>query len=992
LLDPENYPDISSFLIFTDNEDVPAHLLQALTDTANISAGWRVPRLLSYITNVIMKVLGSPQVPTEASVHVQACAPTIDPDASDEEGDESDESDICYGDSELDSDDDDLADQVFGINATSAAISITGQASSMENVSEYIRKLISRDLRTAKLAGFRVGILGGRKTFSIISMSVRASRLGFSDQALQAWNMNRSDYVVLLYRLTGTYRTLLEITNLPLTHCAMSFVIGKCNRYKPTLGDAVAAFDRFQTQKEIASTSESPVPVQHNEEYSFTDTLVSKSLNQFMNDSFLSLVRQRWAKSTSWDNANMMLLFLRGLSEGAPGSSMPAVFPTDDAEPTNAEQEEKSLPSLLRADHLTDETELAQKSILLLAAQFAVRYFGLSARYCLVCHRRTGRELEALRPYVCSRPLCLFQYLSLGFGPSIEHEILTQPKVVDLLVSFCYSSLDPKPYAAATRHIPQLTAATLVSHRIREFPMGLRLKVPNLSAPTDKRSVHGNFNPTDLSFTAMEAPVGLTLGQWVAIRAHGAVQPRLTSQVQVFPDAAPQASIYHGKVLQIINRTLYLEYVSESVLFTQPAVYHDGRDYLFPYCHDLDDLDDCSKAVIMKQILDVGLPSITSIREFLEDHPHMNLKCMPKVSPAAATLLEWIVASNRSCLLQTDELLPSATKGASSFSPWTMFRFAQGSPDKELRFNRALQDTGKIADQHPTIFAWHGSALGNWHSIVRTGLDYNDIGNGRAFGNGVYFSPHFATSTAFSGISGVNCCWRGSELRVVNAMSLNEIVNAPERFQSRSPHYVVANNDWHQCRFLFVQTYTPAPGSSSHITTLPLSSTPVMQLPSTGPGGSTARLAAPRHVPAPPTVTSIPLQTFDISSSASGVLRKRSTQASGVDVQFFPQDPDRQAFGPDNTPVRIPLSLMPHSPFLAFGKSKNVATADLGIDSSSDEDPEDIDFLFPLETDDPQVDMTRKRKAEKMASSSIESLGTAAASNMYTSFQQLYCI
>ena len=30
--------------------------------------------------------------------------------------------------------------------------------------------------------------------------------------------------------------------------------------------------------------------------------------------------------------------------------------------------------------------------------------------------------------------------MSLGFGPSIEHEIIGQPTVVDLLISFCYAS------------------------------------------------------------------------------------------------------------------------------------------------------------------------------------------------------------------------------------------------------------------------------------------------------------------------------------------------------------------------------------------------------------------------------------------------------------------------------------------------------------------------------------------------------------------------
>lgn len=58
--------------------------------------------------------------------------------------------------------------------------------------------------------------------------------------------------------------------------------------------------------------------------------------------------------------------------------------------------------------------------------------------------------------------------MSLGFGPSIEHEILTQPHVVDLLISFCY--------------------AAAKSLRIREYPIGMSLSVPLLrcvSNPVD---------------------------------------------------------------------------------------------------------------------------------------------------------------------------------------------------------------------------------------------------------------------------------------------------------------------------------------------------------------------------------------------------------------------------------------------------------------------------------------------------------------------------
>lgn len=65
---------------------------------------------------------------------------------------------------------------------------------------------------------------------------------------------------------------------------------------------------------------------------------------------------------------------------------------------------------------------------------------------------------QTIRPYVCSRDLCLEHYFSLDLGPGIEHEVINNPYVVDLLVSFFYVAVS--------------------SHKLRDFPRGLRLKAP----------------------------------------------------------------------------------------------------------------------------------------------------------------------------------------------------------------------------------------------------------------------------------------------------------------------------------------------------------------------------------------------------------------------------------------------------------------------------------------------------------------------------------
>ncbi|KAM4059221.1 poly(ADP-ribose) polymerase catalytic domain-containing protein [Hirsutella rhossiliensis] len=125
-----------------------------------------------------------------------------------------------------------------------------------------------------------------------------------------------------------------------------------------------------------------------------------------------------------------------------------------------------------------------------------------------------------------------------------------------------------------------------------------------------------------------------------------------------------------------------------------------------------------------------------------------------------------------------------------------------------------LNGPGK-KQEFPSLFAWHGSSLGNWHSIIRTGLDFETIANGRSYGNGVYMSRHMAVSSGYAGIISkpdidsasfaMSTCWHNSQLRPSRALSLCEIVNRPDQFVSKSPHYVVNQIQWIQCRYLYVE-------------------------------------------------------------------------------------------------------------------------------------------------------------------------------------------
>jgi ubiquitin-conjugating enzyme E2 Q len=151
------------------------------------------------------------------------------------------------------------------------------------------------------------------------------------------------------------------------------------------------------------------------------------------------------------------------------------------------------------------------------------------------------------------------------------------------------------------------------------------------------------------------------------------------------------------------------------------------------------------------------------------------------------------------------------------------FRFAQGAPDKEKRFIECVREqTQKTGTKYPTLFAWHGSHIGNWHCIIRQGLHYDEILNARAFGNGIYMSSNANTSIvySFSHSSLSTPKWKSSTLKVNKVLSLQEVVNNTKAFVSCSPHYVVGNIDWVQTRYLFIKGKETTPPPSGTVATV----------------------------------------------------------------------------------------------------------------------------------------------------------------------------
>lgn len=726
---------------------------------------------------------------------------------------------------------------------------------------------IRQDLRLVKAAGFRVGHLGSLCTpgqESLVIVSCRIAKFGISEEALQAWQLTPNQYFILLIRYSEGYRTLEQLTaSEAWGQKTVRMRVGVSYKHKVGISDAIRAFSETKDKsKEEDGLKNEPSSLA----IGLNPFFISRPLDELMNDRLVRLLRYRLDRAFSWGGAENFY----NDHQGRKLSDFEEIAPkywNDEASLS------KTLPDLVTADHLTQEAPTS--SFPLLAMQFALRHLVRCTEFCLVCHSKVTEDFEALKPYVCSRPLCLYQYIKLGFGPSIEHEIISQPHVVDLLISFCYSS------AAA--------------QRLKSFPVGMALVVPSLSLmpsirpagsvpaiprsyftlPTQpdieaERSASSSHGASRTAAPLIESvihkarldPLNKELlfspndpiprvGQWIFVSLPGTSEERWHCRVidTLHPTVRLGPPIIRSKFTFSDSTDV------QNALSSQPQHQVDGingqtknpslanpdvgvasnRVGILPdlrsavstslidvefiiYEQNFDDLCNEQKQTAICVLLET-LPSVAAMKSFLQSNNSRSDSLQAwtdRISPAALGVLRWIIASNRSCIIQVDNQEGDTTKAeerVSGMPDWMQFRFAQGAPDKEQRFVTSVRETSKHLP-HPTLFAWHGSPLPNWHGILREGLHFRDFSHGRAFGNGVYHALDVSTSLSYcSGGYGMsNGAWREwphSGLQISEALALNEVVNAPDKFISKSPHLVVAQLDWIQSRYLFVKCNMP---------------------------------------------------------------------------------------------------------------------------------------------------------------------------------------
>ncbi|KAM9352337.1 protein mono-ADP-ribosyltransferase PARP6-like [Symphorus nematophorus] len=140
--------------------------------------------------------------------------------------------------------------------------------------------------------------------------------------------------------------------------------------------------------------------------------------------------------------------------------------------------------------------------------------------------------------------------------------------------------------------------------------------------------------------------------------------------------------------------------------------------------------------------LQKALDNVLLIRRMAQGPYSEIKKQMDKIDPLAHPLLQWILASNRSHIVKLQ-----VNRQLKFMHTPHQFLLISSPPSKEARFQTARKLYG-------STFAFHGSHIENWHSILRNGLvnaSYTKLQlHGAAYGKGIYLSPISSISFGYS--------------------------------------------------------------------------------------------------------------------------------------------------------------------------------------------------------------------------------------------------
>jgi ubiquitin-conjugating enzyme E2 Q len=295
-----DYPKDHQLFIYTTSSDVPAYASKALQglDLGSID----LEKTIRKVEEQLLKALAAE-------------------DASEDEDE----------DGYLDEAEDDWDDASVGgwsddeLHTDSRTTATGGDLGHDSPQTAETRKRLFRDLRNdlrqAKKAGFKVGVLGdykGGMNF-FVSLGIRVGKLGISEEAITAWKLDRTKYFIVLIHYSNFYQNVTRLSgDMGGYHArkGVDLCVGTASRYKPTLQEALTAFSKVSsndlqgaqavgTATGVETDGDASAGAEAQRDGDFTGIFISGPLNQLLNTGLVPLLKYRLQYGFGWDGAEL---------------------------------------------------------------------------------------------------------------------------------------------------------------------------------------------------------------------------------------------------------------------------------------------------------------------------------------------------------------------------------------------------------------------------------------------------------------------------------------------------------------------------------------------------------------------------------------------------------------------------------------------------------------------------------------------------------------
>ena len=218
----------------------------------------------------------------------------------------------------------------------------------------------------------------------------------------------------------------------------------------------------------------------------------------------------------------------------------------------------------------------------------------------------------------------------------------------------------------------------------------------------------------------------------------------------------------------------------------------------------------------LKRVINL-CPSINEMKKWARCGEWLLKEELTKLHCLLYPYLVWVITSNRALIrkLELNQLIKEIN------TPHQFIMSSQ-TPERAEKFNIALKNAN-----NKRFYAFHGSGIFNWHSILRMGLkNYSNtkyMSAGAAYGQGIYTAENSSTSLGYCNNRGCTMTWKGSKFGSnISCMALCEIIGTQSQWKKGSNIYVINKEECVATRFFFLfQSTSGIGGVSANSLTIP---------------------------------------------------------------------------------------------------------------------------------------------------------------------------